>query len=410
MAVKLERHRDNQSWVYDWVVKMTGRAINFAYDEKYLPAEVKSYPMIPRALERHARHIETLARGAEEAGHRETALALYARAITPYYFGQNAIYEDDNQEKLYLHGKVLECFDGAMRTADYPIERVEIPFANTTIQANWHQLPSGEQAPTVLFCPGMDMTKEGYPNPSNNDFIRRGMNVLAMDGPGQGISNIRKLRLTLDNYERAGQAAVDWLVERDNVDAERIGIFGVSMGSHWATQIAATDTRVRAVATAMACYTSKRLLFDIDAPRFKRIFMYMTGIHDEDEFDEFADAYTLDTYFPRLHCPALMIHGEFDPLSDIDEAYALYETIPAAREFWVLENDFHQPTAVDNFGGMDVHPFAADWLRDALHGHIDEGHKREVLVQVKSGRGPYDGNMVDYRLPGRLQHGGNGHA
>jgi dipeptidyl aminopeptidase/acylaminoacyl peptidase len=310
--------------------------------------------MIPRAMAKQGKHLDELAAAAEAAGHRETALMLYTRAISVYFMAQNCIYRDDDQEKIYLHSRVINAFDGCMRTARYVIERVEIPFEDgTTIQANFHRAPGADPAPAVLFVPGMDMTKEGYPNCASNDFVNRGMHVLSIDGPGQGISNIRKLRLTLDNYERAGHAAISWLAEQPDVDADRIGIFGVSMGSHWSTQIAATDSRVKAVASGMACYTNKRLIFDVDAPRFKRIFMYMTDIHDEEKFDEFSQAYVLDPYFDKLRCPTLMIHGEFDPLSDLDEALALYARIDAPKEFWILEDDFHDSRAIDNLGGTN---------------------------------------------------------
>ena len=402
--MKLERERDNQSWIYDWMVKETGRTHNFSYGRE-LPSEVKSYKMIPRIIERYGRHAEALAKGAEDAGHRETALELYTKAMHPYHVGQHAIYEDDSQEKIYLHGRLLACFDGVMRNAEYPIERVEIPFEGYSIQANYHRIPGKGKAPSVLYCPGMDATKEGFPNPAHNYFLKRGMNVLSIDGPGQGTSNMRKLRVTLDNYERAGQAAISWLCSRPEVDAERIGVFGVSMGSHWGTQVAACDKRVKAVATAYACYTSKRLLFDVDSPRFKRIFMYMTGIHDEEMFDQFADKYVLDSYFKRLECSTLMVHGEYDPLSDLDEAFALYKTIPGPREFWVVENNFHMPVVLPHLAGLDVHLSVADWLRDALNGKKAPNHKREVILREKVGTGPYEEQLIDYHLPGRISKG-----
>ncbi len=173
------------------------------------------------------------------------------------------------------------------------------------------------------------------------------------------------------------------------------------MGSHWGTQVAAYDTRVKAAATAYACYTSKRLLFDVDSPRFKRIFMYMTGIHDEEAFDEFADKYVLDPYFKRLNCYTLMVHGEYDPLSDLDEAFALYQTIPGPRELWIVENNFHMPVALPHLAGLDVHLCVADWLRDALNGKKPRNLRREVIVREKVGVGPYEEQMTDYRLPGR---------
>ena len=78
--MKLERERDNQQWLLDWMVKTTGRVINFAYDQRIVPPEVKSYGMIPRILERTARHQETLARAAEAAGHGKSARELFWNA------------------------------------------------------------------------------------------------------------------------------------------------------------------------------------------------------------------------------------------------------------------------------------------------------------------------------------------
>jgi hypothetical protein len=126
--MRLERARDNQQWLLDWLVKTTGRVINFAYDQRVVPPEVKSYAMIPRLMERQARHEETLAHAAERAGHVETARELYWNAAEHYREAQHAIFADDDREKIYLHAKLLECFEGVMRHAPHPIERVEIPF------------------------------------------------------------------------------------------------------------------------------------------------------------------------------------------------------------------------------------------------------------------------------------------
>ena len=133
--MKLDRDRDNQQWLLDWIVKTTGRVINFAYDQRIVPPEVKSYRMIPRVMEKVARHYETIARAAEAAGHGKTARELYWNAVEHYREAQHSIFEDDNPEKIYLHGKLLECFEGVMRHADHPIERVEIRSRGATSRA-----------------------------------------------------------------------------------------------------------------------------------------------------------------------------------------------------------------------------------------------------------------------------------
>jgi pimeloyl-ACP methyl ester carboxylesterase len=402
MSMKLERTRDSQQWLLDWMVKTTGRVINFAYDQRIVPPEVKSYRMIPRILERTARHQETLARAAEAAGHGKTARELYWNAVEHYREAQHSIFEDDSQEKIYLHGKLLECFDGVMRNADHPIERVEIPFAGNFIQAVLHMQPGRRPAPTVLFCPGMDMTKEAIVNPIHHPFVARGFNCLHIDGPGQGTSNIRKIRVTADNYERAGKAAIDWLVARPEVDAARIAVSGFSFGSYWGMRIAAIDPRVKAVATAAACYGPKAAIFQQASPRFKQVFMYMAGIHDEAEFDALADQMILDDAAPRVTCPSLQVVGEYDPLAPLEDVMAVYKLVPAPKEMWVCENDFHVPRNTSNFGNADFYGFLADWLADALAGRKPADLDKVVIVGQKDGKGPYGEPARGVYLPQRL--------
>ena len=397
-----ERRRDNQQWLLDWLVKTTGRVQNFAYDQRIVPPEVKSYRMIPRVLERYARHRERIAQAAEAAGHYETARELYWRACGLYGEAQHAIFQDDNPEKIYLHGKLLACYEKVMQYASHPIERVEIPFEGQYIQAVFHRVPGAGPAPTVLFCPGMDMTKESFLNPFHHPFVERGFHCLHIDGPGQGTSNIRKLRVTLDNYERAGSAAIDYLCTRPEVDRDRIVVSGWSMGSYWGMRLAATDSRVRAVATAAACYGSKRGLFEEESPRFKQVFMYMTGIHDEQEFDRLAEQMTLDELAPRITCPTLQVVGEYDPLAPLEEVLAVYEKVAGPKELWVVEDDFHIPRGTENFGGTEFYGCLADWLRDALHGKKPPGWKREILVRRLDGLGPYEEQALGFFLPERL--------
>jgi dienelactone hydrolase len=43
------------------------------------------------------------------------------------------------------------------------------------------------------------------------------------------------------NHERATSACVDWLTRQPEVDPERIGVMGISMGPYWSTRLAARD-------------------------------------------------------------------------------------------------------------------------------------------------------------------------
>lgn len=401
-ALRPERRRDGQQWILDWVVKQSGREQNFEYDSRPLPADVKSHAMIPAAMERLGSHCEEMAREAEAHGHRQTARDLYFRAVQHYRYGQHVIYADDSDDKAYLYERLDTCFDRVIALAEGgSIERVEIPWEGRTFAGVFHRLPGERQRPTVLLLPGMDMTKESYPDPAANPFAARGMHVLVIDGPGQGSSNLRKIRVTADNYERAASAAMDYLLGRRDVDPRRIAVVGLSMGSYWAFRHAAIDARVAALATAAGCYGGKLEIFEKSSPRFKQIFMYMAGVHNEDEFDRMAADMNLEGYGSRVSCPALITAGQFDPLTPIEDTLRLFRDLRGPKELWVLENDFHSSHRAEgspNLGGMSVIPMMIDWLADALSGKVARDLNRQVFVEQVAGAGPYSGRVAGFAL------------
>lgn len=75
-----------------------------------------------------------------------------------------------------------------------------------------------------------------------------GFGVLALDLPGQGASEGQSSWGVPERL--AIMAAVAWLGAREEVDARRIGGFGVSMGAYVLAQAAVLEHRLRAVALA----------------------------------------------------------------------------------------------------------------------------------------------------------------
>jgi len=49
----------------------------------------------------------------------------------------------------------------------------------------------------------------------------------------------------MQNWIDAGPALVDWLVRRQEVDAQKIGVNGVSFGSFFGTIMVAHEPRIR---------------------------------------------------------------------------------------------------------------------------------------------------------------------
>ncbi len=389
MRIRHERKRDNQQWILDYLVQKTGRAINFEYEEREFPPSVRNYAQIPRALGKIAAHREALADAAAAAGHKRTAVIAYQLATQQYHRAQHTLFEDDNKLKIHYHGKLLRCFQQIMQCADYPIERVEVPWEGHKIQCNFHFVPGKPRAPTVICLPGMDITKEWLAEPVDRAFTSRGMHAIAIDGPGQGTSNLRKIRITDDNYERAVKAVVDYLQARKEVDGRKIGLLGTSMGCHWGIRAAALDPRIKAAALTASTIGDKIPLFEQSSPRFKQMFMYMAGIHDEAKFDRMAAKMTTTGYGKKIRGAMLLVIGEYDPLSPIEAADEFYDELAGPKEMWVLGDYYHMNIAPPHFGNVPAYSVMGDWLKDALDGKYRKGHKRYVYIPDRGGLGPY---------------------
>ena len=269
MIRKLRTKRDDQQWMLDLALNMRGRVQNFERDYLEVPKRAHNYQMLPKVWREAAEKHEALAKKSQAEGFKATATEHYEHAIEAYRMAQHPIYYDDNPVKIRLCNKLNEMVDRRSECASYPIERVEVPFDDgKTISCLLHLLPDRRKAPCILYVPGMDQTKEVFPLVHRNVAADRGFHVLSMDGPGQGNSNIQKIRAVGDNYERAGAAVIDYLLTRGEIESSKIAIYGISMGSYWSLRLASYDHRMAVVASATACFNPNNTIFTQSSPRF----------------------------------------------------------------------------------------------------------------------------------------------
>ncbi|MFN9122279.1 MAG: alpha/beta hydrolase family protein, partial [bacterium] len=386
MIRKLRTQRDDQQWMLDLALNMRGRVQNFERDDIEVPAgtRARNYRMLPKVWRKSAERHERLAKRAQAMGANATATHHYDHAVEGYRMAQHPIFFDNHPVKKALYKKLNEMVDRRIETASYPIERVEVPFDDgKTISCLYHMLPGKPKAPVVIYVPGMDQTKEVFPKVSHNIALSRGFHVIAIDGPGQGNSNLQKIRAVGDNYERAGAAVISWLMKRPEVDKKKIAIYGISMGSYWCLRLSSYDHRAAAVVSSVACFNPNNTIFTQSSPRFKQMFMYMAGYDDEAKFDvEVAQPMTVRGYLDKVKCPTLLVTGEFDPLCPLEEAVEAYGDLKVPKEMWIMENQYHPLWGIPNLGGMDCHDYVMDWLQGLFSG------KR---VPKKAGRIAYVG-------------------
>ncbi|NWG15171.1 MAG: dienelactone hydrolase family protein [Chloroflexi bacterium] len=152
--------------------------------------------------------------------------------------------------------------------------------------------------------------------------------------------------------------AIDYLCSRPDVDAERIGTLGLSMGSTMAWWTAALDERVR-VCVDICCLTDYQALIAARRLDEHGVYYYVPGL-----LKRFTTAQINALIAPRPH---LSLAGEYDPLTPPDglrrintELRQVY-TEAGAPEAWSL---LTSPTGHYETAAMraEVMRFLAKWL------------------------------------------------
>ena len=295
--------RRNEAWMIDMALGTSGTEAMWPgmvpawlecgqrqIDLERTMSRVRSFKMITKEWERTARKLEAQALAAEQAGNTITASEFYHRAAICYGRSKWPIMDNSSVRKRELHDAEDRCFDKVIAYNDlYTLKRVEIPFDGSTIAGILHLPKDVKKPPCVIFVPGMDMTKEDFPNVQNNVFVRRGMACFSIDGPGQGASNLRGIQSRLGTYEKALTAVLDVLEKRDDIDSGNVSLLGLSLGGYYSVRGAAANPRFKAHVSMIGLYGHLDQFFMMAPPNFRHCFMYMAGIKTDAEMDAQVD-------------------------------------------------------------------------------------------------------------------------
>ncbi|HET9405187.1 MAG TPA: alpha/beta hydrolase, partial [Burkholderiales bacterium] len=185
---------------------------------------------------------EELGKKALADGYKLSAGEHLTRAAVLYHFGKFMFVHDLPQMKQ-AHRKVIECRELALPHLPYPGERVQIPYQGGHLAGSLRKPAGGGRHPVVVMIVGLDSTKEEM-DVYENIFLARGMATLAFDGPGQGEAEY-DIPIRGD-YEVAVAAVVDYVGTRPDLDAKRVGLWGVSLGGYYSARAAAFEKRAKA--------------------------------------------------------------------------------------------------------------------------------------------------------------------
>ena len=196
-----------------------------------------------------ARHLRA-ADDAEAAGHLVTATGHLLRAAASYGVAIHVVYGTPVDPRMTAGFDALTAaFTRALLLGDPPGVALRVPFDGYELPA-WF-LPArgsrpGEVRSTVIINNGYDATMADAYLGIGRATIERGYHCVLFDGPGQGALLVRDGITMIPDWERVVSAVVDVLVDRADVDAERMAIHGWSLGGHLAARAATGEHRLAA--------------------------------------------------------------------------------------------------------------------------------------------------------------------
>jgi 2,6-dihydroxypseudooxynicotine hydrolase len=302
-----------------------------------------------RAARRHADiGDEALARG-----HRLTAGAAYVRAALYYHWATFLFVHDQAQWRAGMEA-MGECWRKAAPLVEPPMELIEVPFEGTVLPGYVRKPAGARRPPLVILVPGGDSTKEELYD-FGEHMVRRGLAVLAFDGPGQGLVSTR-LKMRPD-FEVPIRAVTDYALARGDFDEKRVAIGGISYGGLFACRAAAFDERLRAVFSVSSWYTPAGRFPGMDPLSQTGLRQYMG-----DDPQKVQDAITMAGAAERIRVPLLQIYGGLDKASPPEHAHRVAREVKGPTTTLVFEDGVHVCNNLHHI----VRPLIADWLVDRL--------------------------------------------
>lgn len=162
---------------------------------------------------------------------------------------------------FYLHGnpsdpriahayiRARETFIAGAALLDPPVEPIEIPYENTVLRGYFYPAVGRTDSgpiPTIIMHSGFDGTCEEMHWLGAAAAQERGYNVVTFDGPGQPAALHFDGLVFRPDWDHVVTPVLDWVLDRPDVDAGRVALFGASMGGVLAPRAAAYEHRLAA--------------------------------------------------------------------------------------------------------------------------------------------------------------------
>jgi 2,6-dihydroxypseudooxynicotine hydrolase len=301
---------------------------------------------------------EDLGRAALEEKQFASAGEHLGRAAVTYHFAKYLFVKDLAQMRA-AHMKAVECHTLALPHQIFPGERVMIPYEGHKLAAVLRKPAGIKKPPIVLMMMGLDSTKEEL-DTFEWTFLQRGMAVLAFDGPGQGEAEY-DLPIRYD-YEGVVGPVIDWVrKELKDVDGERIGLWGISLGGYYAPRAIAFEKRIKAAIAVCGPY-DWGALWDKLPELTRDAFIVRSHSKTAAEAKPKADLLCLRGVAEKIETPLYLVAAGLDRLTPPEDYEKLAAEIPGPTKLLVIPDGNH----VAHNRPYLYRPQTADWMGQQL--------------------------------------------
>jgi dipeptidyl aminopeptidase/acylaminoacyl peptidase len=293
-----------------------------------------------------------------------------------YYQIAERMQAHGSEERADVYGRALDAFTRSVELGGVALERIEIPYLDGVIPGWFQRADRGDgPRPTIVYVNGLDSTKEMLRwSFLGDELARRGINTLHIDQPGTGEA-LRLHGLTATPACEWATAVFEAVSLRQDVDGERVGICGISLGGYYAPRALIAEPRFALGAVWGANHNwgeVQRRRLDNEGerpvPHYWEHVRWVWGAADMDEFLALCPSITLDGLLDLVTVPFLITHGQSDRQIPVEYAHRTYDQLVNSpkRELKLFDERTGgaEHVSVDNmtYGRQ----FIADWIAETV--------------------------------------------
>ena len=201
-------------------------------------------------------------------------------------------------------------------------------------------------APVIVCLPIMGGDSYPVEEPFASAFARHGYASLILHRPDikKEIRNLEDVDVLLRQGVQDTSRVIDWLETQPNIDATRVGLFGVSLGAIRGTLVLAFDERIKAGVLGLAGGNLPYIMTHCADKRLVKAreqILERNGLTMADAEEKLREAITLD---PLVVAPAV------DP-SKVMMVIAACDRVVPPRTGWELRRKLGDPETIELWSG-----------------------------------------------------------